>query len=483
MNNIDIQQSEQDYFNIERIDIDNVANALSSHMRNKLYFNPSPFRTFKEANISDNFSTKNLRETIFVSCTFKDSDLAGTGLAGSVFNKVTFGEGNYNNTNFHSSDFRDCTFKNCHLLNTSFDKSVFWQTHFHNCNLDNVSMCDCKFINCSFSECTWTVRLENTLFKDSKIKKTLFRNMNFEFATFDNIHLEDLKLPFPTIPYIYGGLTYLANTQDSIRITSQTNKLGISKEEYLKCIEKLESYYIYTQNYFPLSNILISQHKYKRALICIFKGMELSVIIRRFRMLPNYCKLLAYIPNADVHIRQQLYMDLLGCISNANLKEFEQDNLSLYLSQVSSMLLNDSIHNSITVFLDTNIEGNDSNKIAILYKLIDDLFSGICIYSIQLRHNSPITALIHFFADPSNAQLIISTIQTVILGIQTAAVVYSAKLQKEANKKSTEIEPIKSEPEDIKERKERAENIIQENNIIFKNSSITFNGEVHIYKN
>lgn len=487
MNSLLSNTEEDLFFATESIDISDTVSFLSRHMQNKLYYNPSPFRTYSNSKLSGNYATKNLRETVFISCLFENIDLSEAGLAGSVFEKAIFKNGNYKNTNFHSSDFRNTSFDNVHLINTSFDKSVFWNSNFSNSTFDNVSFCDCIFINCVFSGCIWTVRVENAIFDNCIIKDTVFRHMNFEFSTFRNIHIENSKLPYPTIPYIYGGLEYLMTTKDKVRITSQTNKKGITKEEYLLCIDQLEKYYIYTQNYFPLSNILISKREYSKALASIRKGFELSILLRRFRMLPNYCKMLAYIPGADIHTKQSLYTGMLEYIENASLKDFERENLSMYLPQVTSMLLKDSLSNCVYFFIDTNIDGKDTRKISILYEVIDNLFSGICTYSIQLRHDSPLTALIQFFTDPSNETLVLQILQTTFIGVQTAfigaqtrSIIQSNKISKESDtKNANNTEGLFADEKNIEKKQSDALKKITDNNIVFSRCSITINGNVY----
>lgn len=487
MNTI-ISKTEEDlFFNTESIDISEIVSSLSMHMKNKMYYNQSPFRTYKNSRISENYATKNLRETVYISCLFENVDLSEAGLAGSIFEQNIFKNGDYNNTNFHSSDFRNTSFDSTYLINTSFDKSVFWNSDFSNCTFDNVSFCDCIFINCTFSDCIWNIRVENAIFDNCIIKNVVFKHMNFEFSTFRNVHIDNSKLPFPTIPYIYGGLEYLMTTTDAVRITSQTNKKGISKEEYLACIGQLEKYYIYTQNFFPLSNILIAKKEYARALTSIRKGIEFSILLRRFRMLPNYCKMLAYIPTADIHTRQNLYSSMLEYIDNASLKDYERENLSIYLPQVTSMLLKDSLYDCVYFYIDTNIDGKDTKNISVLYEIIDNLFLEICTYSIQLRHNSPITGLIQFFTDPSNETLVLQILQTTFIGAQTAfiaaqtsSIIRSNKSSKEVKTKKINNNCLSNEEKRIEKRQSDALTKMANNNIVFSHCSVTINGNVYM---
>lgn len=493
-----IEERLQSEFSIDKIDINSVSTNLSKNMRNKLYYTTEPFRTFVDCTISENFSTKNLRETLCKKCVFSGANLKATGFAGSLFIETSFFSCEYNDTNFQSAEFRKCLFENALFEYTRYNKSFFTDTVFHNCTFISVSMCDCKFINCTFSNCKWMpVSIENTLFKDTCIKDTIFKSMNFEFATFENIHTENLKLPFPTIPYIYNGLVYLQETTDNIRVTSAAHANGISKDEYLSYIPELKKYYIYTQNYFPLCNIFASNKQYEQALICITKGLELSVIIRRFRMLVNLCKMLKYITIVTAHTRQEVYLKLMNIITNANLSELEQDNLSLYLPNISNILLDEGNTSKINIliYMDTLIENNDAEKIGEIYSIIDDLLTNNCAYSVQIRHNSPISVIIQIFSDPKMCESIVSAINMAFIGIQTFYYIKNNQLQKESNKIQAEQlsnnnddfylteNKCENEKSTLEKKGEKARHRVKVRCIKVRKTTVQIDGKVYVYTN
>ncbi len=304
-----IKKTEQ-FFYVDDLAAQNLSAELSEHMRNKLYYNPNPLKINENIRISDDYSTKNMRQSFFSCCTFEGANYSDAGLAGSLFKNSDFYECNMTNTNFQSCDFRDCKFENIQegLEYTRFSKSIFTNTTFINCTFNGVLMNDTIFNKCSFYDCIWSpVAIENALFKDTLLQNTKFKNMNFEFATFDGIKLNNVKLPFPTIPYIYNGLSYLSNTLDDVKITSAKTKDGLTISEYLKNLDTLCEFYKYTHNYFPLTNILICKKMYEEAFASVVNGINISIELRRFRMLRNYCKQLKYIDGLTMTKRQSLY--------------------------------------------------------------------------------------------------------------------------------------------------------------------------------
>ena len=484
------------YFNSENIDIGNAVKELTAHMRNKEYYPAEGIRVYSGVKIDNDFSTKNLREIVCKNhARFENANLKDAGMAGSIFVETDFGCCDYTNTNFQSSDFRTCTFSGAHLIFTAFNRSCFVNTAFEDCIFDSVSMCDCKFINCRFIRCKWGVRVENTIFENCELIDVTFRNMNLEFASFENLHTENVKLPFPTIPYIYGGLTYLINTSDNVRISSATKKSGISKDEYLNCLDYLEQYYKGTQNYFPLCNILIAKKQYKYALICVVKGLKNAILIRKFRMLINYCKLLRHIPTATAHIRQEIYTELMNTLHSTQLASFEQNSLDFYLPQAISILFNDLSSECLVVRFDTNIMNSDTQRLGVFYSLIDRLLGLNCNYSVEIRHNSPISVLLQIVTDPIYLSIIVSTISMAFCGIQLSYAIRDFKSKKDSKKNNESVDTstnhIANEliveeliDEDKKlEEQQRAESVRQDlviQGIVINNCTIYINGNVFI---
>lgn len=419
----------EEFFCVNDEDAKNISLKLTEHMNNKLYYNPNPLRVNCGAKINMDYSTKNLRQSFFQDCTFEGVNYQDAGLAGSLFSDSRFYESNLINTNFQSCDFRNCHFKNINegLKYTRFSKSIFTDSSFDKCIFSGTLMNDTIFTNCSITNCNWTpVSIENSVFKNTLLQNVKFRKMNFEFSTFDNIRLDNVKLPFPTIPYIYNGLTYLVSTSDNVRITSAKKEEGLTVDEYLEQLDNLCAFYKYTHNYFPLTNILICQKKYKESFASIINGIELSIELRRFRMLRNYCKQLKYINGITMHERQLLYNYILNKIGRMNFQKFEYANLNNYLPEVRQILLDDLRNEKIEISLSTNIQGENIEKISILLDVIENLLHEKCEYSIELRHNSPWDVFLTIFSDIDNISLIISTFSLVFTAIQTAIVIRQA---------------------------------------------------------
>lgn len=371
-----ILQETEEFFFIDDEEVQKLSLQLTEHMNNKLYFNPTPLKVNKGVKINGDFSTKNLRQSFFHECTFDGVNYQDSGLAGSLFVNSKFYESNLTNTNFQSCDFRNCKFENISegLKYTRFSKSIFTNSSFNKCVFNGTLMNDTVFTDCIFTNCSWVpVAIENTIFKNTILQNVKFKSMNFEFSTFDNIQLDNVKLPFPTIPYIYNGLNYLVSTSDNVRITSAKKKEGLTINEYIEQLENLCAFYKYTHNYFPLTNILICKKLYKEAFASVINGISISIELRRFRMLRNYCKQLKYINGITMHERQTLYSFILDRISGMNFQKFEYANLNTYLPEVRQILLDDLNKEKLEISLTTNIEETDTKKIAIMLEVIEKL--------------------------------------------------------------------------------------------------------------
>lgn len=456
-----------------------IAERLSANMNNKFFFNQEPYKAHNSVRIFENFEGQNLRQSYFENCIFEDANLNKSGLAGSIFLDCIFNPCFLKDTNLQSCDFRNCSFNNVKLEYTRMNKSLFYNTVFKDCIFSSASMNDSIFEKCEFINCQWTVSIENAVFKDTLLSNVRFKSMNFEFATFDNIKAENVKFPFPTIPFIYNGLTYIFTTDDNIRITSAQKKEGLTKKEYLEYIEDLKSFYAATQNYFPLVNIYVSQGNYSEAFSALVHGVKLSIHIRAFRMLKYYCKQIKYIDRVSPHQRQELYYFILNEISQCKLQDYEKRALNLYLPEVKELLYVEAQQDRLQVLLETNIKETDFDKIAVLMCALDKFLKTKCTYSIEFRHSSPFQGLLDILANPDNIGIIISGL-SLILNITFGTI---NAIQNKKKIRIEEAEDCKRQGEQLKEQKIYISNIyIINNGDVYMNSHNSSQGNIYLNK-
>lgn len=443
--------------------LDSVKN-LSAHMQNKMFYSTEMNKLHKGIKIYESFRTKNLRQRFFDECTFDNADFYQASLAGSLFSKCKFYPTNFYDTNLQSCDFRQCYFKNLHFESTRFNKGIFYDVVFEKCIFESAIFNDSIFENCKFINCDWVpLSIENAVFRNTSFINLKIRKMNFEYVTFENVTMDNVKLPFPTIPFIYNGLSYISKTNDNIRITSAKYRDGITVEEYLSNIPYLKKYFKSTCEYFPLANILIMQENYDEAIDSIKRGIDLAIKLRRFRMIKYFCKQLNCIPKLDYNSRQIIFNQILEQLSKQEYGIFEIDILNMYLPEVRRLLIEDYAPSKLQLMFETNIDGPDIKKINILISEIDNFLHSKCQYSIELRHNSPWGFFLNILTNPEMVSNILRGI-SIVLGINRLI--------------STITKPqIKQSQQQIY-KQVKSDKKLKKNNIQIKNVTIINNGTI-----
>ena len=395
----------------------NATQRLSANVQKKHFYTAEYNKLHKGVTISESYRTRNLRQRFYYDCKFNYADFHQSSLAGSLFNQCSFTKIDFFDTNLQSCDFRTCRFSNITFKSTRFNKSTFSDVKFENCIFETVSFNDAIFDECQFINCEWVpIVVENVIFRRTLLDTVKIRKMNFEYSTFDNVKLNNIKLPFQTIPYIYNGLTYLSSTQDNVCVTSALNPAGISIEEYLLNIPDMITYYHNICEYFPLTNIYIMQKNYEAALQSVYCGLGLAIELRRFRMIKYFCKELDFIPSITLKDRQSLYTYILNQLSKQDFASFETDSLNMYLPEVKRLLIDDYSNNKIQVMFETNIPKENFPLVRSLISSLDEALKDKCSYSIEMRHNSPWSFLLNIITNPNAISEILSII-SIVLGL------------------------------------------------------------------
>lgn len=428
---------------------------LAKNMKRQGFYRENQFAIFENETISSNFSGQNLRRSYYKKSKIEKANLTDVGFSGSVFISTDFNDCIINNTKLDFCEFDDCAFKaieNKATMYLNFNSSTLCNSTFDNLNLQAANFTNAIFENTSFKDCEWNALcLEGAVLKNTFLDNVKLKNLNFEFSCFDNIKLNNVRLPFPTIPYIFNGLTYLMNTQDSVVISSAASENGyISIDEYLNYINDLITFYTKTQNYFPLANIFIAQNKYDQAYAAILSGIKFTMVyLRNFRLVHYYCKLLHFTKHFTPTQRAYVYNMIVEFSALDNWRPIDYYNFSQYINKIRNTLLNDHSGNFLALTLNTNILSTEYNKISCLYQIIEESLNIVeketgskIVHYIEIRHNSPYEFFVKAFSEPDVLSLFLDVVKIACIGIEKLV---SWKKEKKREEKNNELQAVETD--------------------------------------
>lgn len=306
----------------------------------------------------------------------------------------------------------------------AYSKSVFFDCKLINIFLNSANLGDSIFENGEIINNKWrSVLVENMMIKNSILKDMRFASQNFDFLTIENIKTYNTVIPFPALPNIINGISYLYNTNDDIRFTSCNEKNDrISKNEYIELINSFETYYTYVKEYFPLANILISQERLQEALYVTYLGIIQSLKLRNFRMIYQFCKLIQINSQFTIQHKKRLYQQIQIEIAKEEIAKEELSTedymfLNMYLGKIKDLLLSTTIMPCL-LFIKTNIDSTESEKISLFIQQIENLLSSHVKeneeHFIELRHNSLENFIIQITSDPERLIIFLAAFFTCI---------------------------------------------------------------------
>lgn len=421
---------------------------LLVNMKQKSFYREQQFLVFENGTVSSSFANENLRRSYYKNAKFEGADLTNVGFSGSVFAHTGFFDCTISNTKLDFCEFDDCVFQSSsetELNHLNLNESTVCNGKFINLNLHGANFTNTIFENVEFEDCTWkSPCLEGAVFRNTTLNNVTLKKLNFEFSFFDNIKLNNVRLPFPTIPYIFNGLSYLMHTSDSVKISSAASESGsISIDEYLNYIDDLIAFYTKTQNYFPLANILIAKEEYEQAYAAILAGIKFSMMkIRNFRLVYYYSKLLQITPVFSAEQRAIAYHKIIDFSGSIDWRPIDYYNFSHYIDKIRNTLLNEKNGDFLTVNLSTNILCTEYDKLLCLYETIDDITRLIekekgtkITYYTEIRHNSPYDFFIKVFSEPDVLSLLLDIITIVCSGI--GAILFGRKEKKKLEERES----------------------------------------------
>lgn len=381
---------------VSQSDLIKAAEQLQSHVRSKRNYIGNQFLLCQGAHLEVDWQAQNRRREYFSDCSFINSNLDETGFTGGIISKTSFSDCNISFTNFNKCTFKECSWQDSREFfqtGTNFSQSSFFD-----CNLDRIWLhgghfSDAKIVNTTLNRCRFrATQFEGAIFDNAILDHVRFGKLNLEYVHFHNIHCDTVTLPFPSIPYIFGGIDYLINTDDSVRVTSAASSNNkISREEYLCLLPTLKVYFTGTQSFFPLSNILLAIGEQQKAKDAILAGISQSLLLRNYELLIHLCELSSEHSLFSGYECIDLYSDIWVSANNQRITHNDYYMLDNAMKKIHQILLSYN-QNELCFLLQTNINSIDSIKLSILLSelekfstLVDDDAKN----RIELRHCSP----------------------------------------------------------------------------------------------
>lgn len=381
---------------VSQSDFDKAVEQLQAHVNSKRNYIGNQYLLSQGANLEVDWQSQNHRREYFSDCSFVHSNLDETGFTGGIFSETSFSECNINFTNFNNCTFKTCSWKDDR--DTFYTSTNFSQSIFLNCNLDRIwlhggNLSDAKLVNTTLNRCRFrSTQFEGAIFDNTVLDHVRFGKLNLEFVHFHNVQCDTVTLPFPSIPYIFGGIDYLLNTNDRVRITSATSSNNkISKEEYLCLLPTLTTYFAGTQSFFPLANILLAQGEMRRAKDAVLAGISQSLLLRNYGLLAHLCELISERSMFSGRECIDLYTDIWLSAKNQRITQNDYFLLDNAMQKIQQTLLSFN-QNKICFLLETNINSTDSNGLSILLSELEQFSIMVDCNAknrIELRHCSP----------------------------------------------------------------------------------------------
>lgn len=370
-----------------------------------------------------------ISHSYFSDCTFENASLIKVAGPGSIFSHVNFKKTDLSNSGFQNSTLTYCKYEDCNIKSSNMSNCYMSNTNWIDCDLQGLNLSGSYLKGCSFchnksnpgnlGDCY----LNKVHFEDHRLT-----NMNLEFSHFEKVTMKNVILPFSQMPYIFGGLTYLLNTNDFIRISSHVNdKDSISIGEYVEVLHDMIIFYSYKKEYFPLANILLALRYEKEAWQSVLAGIVTASNQKDFRMCKYFCELITSEGNFTDNQMQSLYQALINNAPVQALSEAQYYEYNRYIPEIRAMLLenpNKKPHG--TLMLSTNIMTTESEKLSNLLFCLDSLLHLQCCPlerpSIEITHNSPLSIIIHLCGNPI---IILSVISLILTAISMVCKIYN----------------------------------------------------------
>lgn len=369
-----------------------------------------------------NYTLGRVGHNYFSKCIFSGASLASVAGAGSIFTMTDFIEADLSHSSFQSSTFEECSFQGCDLDGCNMSECYFQSVVWDACVRSTGNMSFSHFNNCRFLS-TKPGNLAEAILEDVYMEDIRLTNMNLEFSAFVNISTRNVILPFSQLPYIFGGLKYLLETNDNVRVSSCIDGAdSISVNEYVEALKDLEIFFSHQREFFPLANILMAFHRDQEALTAVLCGIQDSALQKDFRMCKYYCKLIADNGNFSEGVLKKLYDAICRATPVQELTKAQLYQYHKHIPGIRSMLIeNPNQYPHAELRIETKLSNPYGQQITPLLHYLDRCLhlngSPLTMPSISIRHNSPVVLVVSLCGTPLGILAVASLILNAVVKV------------------------------------------------------------------
>lgn len=415
------KEDSMDFLQSSSKNFEEIKEHLENHVTNKFLFRKDQVTAYHGSHFGDgiNWSSKNMRRVHFSNCVFTNVNFKSTGFTGSIFKSCNFKESNLDCAIFDECIFIDCEFSDMNLHSASFCK-----VEMVDCRMDNLCLDSCFFTDSIWNNVLLTsCKIIDIIWENAKFLKCTFDTvellkLNFEFTHFYDICFKETILPFASLPFVFGGIKYLLNTNDDVWIKTVSPDFPdakLPKEEYINLLPEFLEFYTTTTNYFPVANILLGYGKINDGVDSILSGLEFWFNIHNYKMMHYLCEL-ANTYNLDITHRKIIYKHIQKLNERMLVHEEDigsQNRWSTYQAKMRESLLDSASLPYVTLEFETCIKQNDYDHLSEFMQNFDNLLPTNSYSSVELRHNSPYNIMCKIFGDETTLITIVVSILTI----------------------------------------------------------------------
>ena len=344
---------------------------------------------------------KDLRDAVFYQesfrgCNWNGCDLTNVSGNGTIFSDNDFIQSIINNVSLQYCSFSSDIFVECSMQGSNFANSTF-----SNCAITNGNIHGCSFVgtkfNCGILRNTpiEVSTFERCLFKDMHLEELDLRQLTLNYATFDNVTMKKVCLPFIQIPYTFNGLQYLYNTTDDITVASHENKGDkISISEYMALLPDFITFFDAQEQFFPLTNCYIVNNQLELAKLSNELGIRSSAARHDFRALYFYCIQASKVLMLPVSKRNEIYSEINSAMKGQLLTNSEYHQFCIYYPMIKKLLFDTPNEKPVLIItLKTNIKPDEYEHLSVLIAALEAVTArfekDLDSKHIEIRHNSP----------------------------------------------------------------------------------------------
>lgn len=244
------------------------------------------------------FANRDLQRSLVTRAVFESCDFTESAATGVLWTDNEFLGCSFDRADFEFSDLSRCKFLPAAsgapttVIGAGFNGVVLRGLRAERLVSRGSSFAYADFSGAELHDCELGGTFEGCIFSHAILSGISLMETNIDYADFQDCTLNDVSLPFLTLPYVFGIRPYQVGDSLKVAVPKQLGGAGVAQDQLDDLADDVIMFFAARGEYFPAANMALMMQRHDDLAALFSDGLREALRSEDYRAIKMMCKLI-----------------------------------------------------------------------------------------------------------------------------------------------------------------------------------------------